>query len=53
MDFHAVFDAAIDGYWYVFDVTHPAPRQSMTRIGTRWTGGEKVVLSLPALVGWQ
>jgi transglutaminase-like putative cysteine protease len=34
MDFHAVFEAAIDGRWYVFDATHLAPRQSMTRIAT-------------------
>jgi transglutaminase-like putative cysteine protease len=34
MDFHAVFEAAIDGYWYVFDATHLAPRQSLTRIAT-------------------
>jgi transglutaminase-like putative cysteine protease len=34
MDFHAVFEAAIDGYWYVFDATGLAPRQSLTRIAT-------------------
>ena len=34
MDFHAVFEAAIDGYWYVFDATHRAPRQTMLRIAT-------------------
>jgi transglutaminase-like putative cysteine protease len=34
MDFHAVFEAAIDGHWYVFDATHLAPRQSMLRIST-------------------
>jgi transglutaminase-like putative cysteine protease len=34
MDFHAVFEAAIDGHWYVFDATHLAPRQTMLRIST-------------------
>ncbi|MEA5367559.1 transglutaminase family protein [Amycolatopsis sp., V23-08] len=34
MDFHAVFEAAVDGHWYVFDATHLAPRQSMLRIST-------------------
>ncbi|QWF78094.1 transglutaminase-like domain-containing protein [Amycolatopsis sp. CA-230715] len=34
MDFHAVFEAAIDGHWYVFDATHLAPRASMVRIAT-------------------
>ncbi|WP_410654662.1 transglutaminase-like domain-containing protein [Amycolatopsis sp. lyj-112] len=34
MDFHAVFEAAIDGQWYVFDATGLAPRQSMSRIAT-------------------
>ncbi|SFQ09918.1 Transglutaminase-like superfamily protein [Amycolatopsis arida] len=34
MDFHAVFEAAVDGRWYVFDATRMAPRQSLTRIAT-------------------
>ncbi|WP_370961200.1 transglutaminase family protein [Amycolatopsis sp. cg9] len=34
MDFHAVFEAGIDGHWYVFDATHLAPRQTMLRIAT-------------------
>jgi transglutaminase-like putative cysteine protease len=34
MDFHAVFEAAVDGHWYVFDATHLAPRQTMLRIST-------------------
>lgn len=34
MDFHAVFEAAIDGFWHVFDATHLAPRQTMLRIST-------------------
>jgi transglutaminase-like putative cysteine protease len=34
MDFHAVFEAAVDGHWYVFDATRLAPRQTMLRIST-------------------
>jgi transglutaminase-like putative cysteine protease len=45
MDFHAVFEAAIDGYWYVFDATHLAPRKSMTRIATGRDAGDTAFLS--------
>jgi transglutaminase-like putative cysteine protease len=34
MDFHAVFEACIDGRWLAYDTTDLAPRQSMLRIGT-------------------
>ncbi|MEQ0557524.1 transglutaminase family protein [Amycolatopsis sp. NEAU-NG30] len=34
MDFHAVFEAAVDGHWHVFDATHLAPRRTMLRIST-------------------
>ncbi|HET6704360.1 transglutaminase family protein [Amycolatopsis sp.] len=34
MDFHAVFEAVVDGHWYVFDATRLAPRQTMLRIST-------------------
>ena len=34
MEAHAVFEAAIDGVWHVFDATRLAPRASMIRIGT-------------------
>ncbi|KDN20067.1 transglutaminase-like domain-containing protein [Amycolatopsis rifamycinica] len=34
MDFHAVFEAAVDGHWSVFDATRLAPRQTMLRIST-------------------
>ncbi len=34
MDFHAVFEALIDGTWYAFDATDLAPRPSMVRIAT-------------------
>jgi transglutaminase-like putative cysteine protease len=45
MDFHAVFEAAIDGRWYVFDATHLAPRQSMTRITTGRDAADTAFLS--------
>ena len=34
MDVHAVFEAAIDHHWYVFDATRLAPRPSLVRIGS-------------------
>lgn len=34
MDFHAVYEVAIDGRWWVFDGTRLAPRQSLVRIAT-------------------
>jgi transglutaminase-like putative cysteine protease len=34
MDFHAVFEAHVDGGWEVFDATGLAPRQSLVRIAT-------------------
>jgi transglutaminase-like putative cysteine protease len=34
MDFHAVFEAAVDGRWLVFDGTMLAPRDSLVRIAT-------------------
>ena len=34
MDFHAVFEAAVDGHWHLFDATGIAPRPSMTRVAT-------------------
>jgi len=45
MDFHAVFEAAIGGYWYVFDATHLAPRSSMTRIATGRDAADTAFLS--------
>ncbi|MEC3974803.1 transglutaminase-like domain-containing protein [Amycolatopsis sp. H20-H5] len=45
MDFHAVFEAAIDGHWYVFDATHLAPRQSMSRIATGRDAADTAFLS--------
>jgi transglutaminase-like putative cysteine protease len=45
MDFHAVFEAAIDGHWYVFDATHLAPRKSMTRIATGRDAADTAFLS--------
>ena len=34
MDFHLVVETALDGKWYVWDVTRLAPRQSLIRIAT-------------------
>ena len=34
MDFHAVAEAFVDGYWRVVDATRLAPRQSLVRIAT-------------------
>ncbi len=34
MDFHAVAEAWVDGYWWAVDATRLAPRQSMLRIST-------------------
>jgi transglutaminase-like putative cysteine protease len=34
MDFHAVFEAWMDGRWYVYDSTGLAPRSSLVRIVT-------------------
>ena len=34
MDFHAVFEAWIDGGWRVYDATRLVPRQAMVRIAT-------------------
>ncbi|OKJ96007.1 transglutaminase-like domain-containing protein [Amycolatopsis sp. CB00013] len=45
MDFHAVFEAAIDGRWYVFDATGLAPRQSLCRIATGRDAADTAFLS--------
>jgi transglutaminase-like putative cysteine protease len=45
MDFHAVFEAAIDGCWHVFDATHLAPRQTMLRISTGRDAADTAVLA--------
>jgi transglutaminase-like putative cysteine protease len=34
MDFHAVFEAWIDGGWRIYDATRLVPRQAMVRIAT-------------------
>jgi transglutaminase-like putative cysteine protease len=34
MDFHAVFEAFVEGRWYVYDSTGLAPRSSLVRIVT-------------------
>ncbi|WP_199431779.1 transglutaminase-like domain-containing protein [Qaidamihabitans albus] len=45
MDFHAVFEAAIDGRWQLFDASRLAPRQSMTRIATGRDAADTAFLS--------
>lgn len=45
MDAHAVFEAAIDGVWRVFDATRLAPRASMIRIGTGRDAADVALLS--------
>ncbi len=45
MDFHAVFEAAIDGSWYVFDGTRLAPRSSLVRIGTGRDAADAALLT--------
>jgi transglutaminase-like putative cysteine protease len=52
MDFHAVFEAAIDGRWYVFDGTRLAPRRSLTRIASGRDAADTAFLTpLSAVVG--
>jgi len=45
MDFHAVFEAHVDGAWHVFDATHLAPRQSLVRIATGRDAADTAFLS--------
>lgn len=33
-DFHAYFEAFLDGHWYIFDATRLSPQTSFIRIGT-------------------
>jgi hypothetical protein len=33
-DFHAYFEAWLDGRWYIFDPSRLAPQTSLIRIGT-------------------
>ena len=49
MDFHAVFEAAVDGHWYVFDATRLAPRQTMLRISTGRDAADTAVPRHPRL----
>ncbi len=52
MDAHAVFEAAIDGRWRVFDATRLAPRASMVRIATGGDAADAaVVMPLGAVTG--
>ncbi len=45
MDFHAVFEAALDGRWWVFDGTRLAPRASLVRIATGRDAADTAVLT--------
>ncbi len=52
MDFHAVFEAAVAGAWYVFDGTRLAPRRSLVRIVSGRDAADTALLtSLGAVVG--
>ncbi len=52
MDFHAVFEAAIDGRWFVFDGTRLAPRRSLARIASGRDAVDTAFLTpLSAVVG--
>jgi len=52
MDFHAVFEAAIDGKWLVFDGTRLAPRRSLARIASGRDAADTAFLTpLSAVVG--
>jgi transglutaminase-like putative cysteine protease len=45
MDFHAVFEAHVDGAWHVFDATRLAPRSSLLRIATGRDAADTAFLS--------
>lgn len=45
MDFHAVYEVALDGYWWVFDGTRLAPRHSLVRIATGRDAADTAVLT--------
>jgi transglutaminase-like putative cysteine protease len=45
MDFHAVFEAHVEGAWRVFDATRLAPRQSLVRIATGRDAADTAFLS--------
>ena len=45
MDFHAVYEVALDGRWWVFDGTRLAPRQSLVRIATGRDAADAALLT--------
>ena len=45
MDFHAVFEIAVDGVWNVFDGTRLAPRQSLVRIASGRDAADTALVS--------
>jgi transglutaminase-like putative cysteine protease len=46
MDFHAVAEVAVDGYWQVHDATGLAPRPSLLRIATGRDAADTAFLTL-------
>ncbi|HWD25190.1 MAG TPA: transglutaminase family protein [Acidimicrobiales bacterium] len=47
MDFHAVFEVFDGGRWWLFDATHRAPRQSMSRIATGRDAADTAFATVP------
>lgn len=45
MEVHAVFEAAVEGTWYVFDGTRLAPRQSLVRMATGRDAADTALLT--------
>lgn len=45
-DFHACFEAFIDGCWYVFDPTHLAPLNGLVRIATGRDAADAAVCTI-------
>ena len=45
-DFHACFEAFIDGWWYVFDPTRLAPLNGLVRIATGRDAADAAVCTL-------
>lgn len=46
MDFHAVVEVALDGWWEVVDATRLAPRRSMVRIATGRDAADTAFLTI-------
>ena len=46
MDFHAVFEAFVDGRWCVYDATGLAPRSSLVRVVTGRDASDAAIVSV-------